>query len=394
MREFVSVVCLFLLLITPGLAQDEPSPSASPNPNVKPQPTPAVLEFEPAPSASPAPLTETREVWRIGVAGSEPFVVREGQSLQGLSVEVWEALGQELGVKFELIAAESVSDVLQGVQDGTYDVGVGALSITSERATFVDFTQPYYDSSLGILTHARPPEKRATLQADFYGFAMAVGTMLVALTIVGTIFWLLERNSNSEQFPETVAHGVGNGMWMALVTATTVGYGDRAPITPLGRVLTGIWMLVTTVTLSSFTAWLATTLTVQKLEENVLNDASQLHGKRVAVVTGTTSEVFARHFTNQLLHVESYVVGIEKLNKGAVDALVYDYPVLRYYLSRNSDLPMRLAESTFALQDYGFCVKRGNPALSRLNVGLLRLLESGIIRDISEHWLSQKQATD
>ena len=92
MREFVSVVCLFLLLITPGLAQDEPSPSASPNPNVKPQPTPAVLEFEPAPSASPAPLTETREVWRIGVAGSEPFVVREGQSLQGLSVEVWEAL--------------------------------------------------------------------------------------------------------------------------------------------------------------------------------------------------------------------------------------------------------------------------------------------------------------
>ena len=390
MREFVTFLFL-LLLVTPGLAQDEPEQAASPTPSATP--IKPVVEPAPTPSASPAPQTETPEIWRIGVAGSEPFVVHEGQSLQGLSVEVWEALAQELGVKFELIPAASVSDVLQGVQDGTYDVGVGALSITSERATFVDFTQPYYDSSLGILTHARPPEKRATLQADFYGFAMAVGTMLVALTIVGTIFWLLERHSNSEQFPETVAHGVGNGMWMALVTATTVGYGDRAPITPLGRILTGIWMLVTTVTLSSFTAWLATTLTVQKLEENILNDASQLHGKRVAVVSGTTSEVFARHFTNQLLHVENYATGIEKLDKGAVDALVYDYPVLRYYLAKNSDLPMRLAESTFALQDYGFCVKRGNPSLSRLNVGLLRLLESGVIRDISEHWLSRREAS-
>lgn len=385
---------LLIILLVPCLAQDEPEDIASPTPNVTQTASP---ELSPTPVVTPTPSPPSKRVLRVGIAGSEPFVVMEGKSLQGLSVEVWEALAKELKLRhedWEVVQAHSVSEVLQGVQDGTFDVGVGALSITSERATFVDFTQPYYDSSLGILSLVRPPAKESTFSADFKTFAMAVGTLILVLSIVGTIFWLLERRVNSEQFPESAPAGVGNGMWMALVTATTVGYGDKAPVSPLGRVATGIWMLVTTLTLSSFTAWLATSLTVQKLEETVLNDASQLHGRRVAVVSGTTSEVFARHFTTQLVQVDNYLDGIEKVENGHVDALVYDYPVLRYYLSKHPEIPMRLSESTFALQDYGFCLKRGNSSLHRFNIGLLRLIESGVIRDISEHWLSRPSTTN
>ena len=32
-------------------------------------------------------------------------------------------------------------------------------------------------------------------------------------------------------------------MWFALVTLTTVGYGDKAPITRIGRSLTSVWMV-------------------------------------------------------------------------------------------------------------------------------------------------------
>jgi voltage-gated potassium channel Kch len=62
------------------------------------------------------------------------------------------------------------------------------------------------------------------------------------LTVTGALIWLAERRHNEEQFRRDPAAGIGNGIWWSAVTMTTVGYGDKAPVTLAGRVIALVWM--------------------------------------------------------------------------------------------------------------------------------------------------------
>lgn len=61
---------------------------------------------------------------------------------------------------------------------------------------------------------------------------MATGMIGLGLLLVSaTIMYLLENTAQPEKFAS-----IPDAMWWAIVTLATVGYGDVAPITPLGKV--------------------------------------------------------------------------------------------------------------------------------------------------------------
>ena len=76
---------------------------------------------------------------------------------------------------------------------------------------------------------------------------IAVG--LVALCGVGVYF--LERNENPS------IDTFGDALWWAIVTATTVGYGDVSPVTLEGRVIAVILMMAGIGVIGAFTATVA-----------------------------------------------------------------------------------------------------------------------------------------
>lgn len=62
------------------------------------------------------------------------------------------------------------------------------------------------------------------------------GSVLITVTIIGTIMHIVEG-------PEAGFDSIPIGIYWAIVTITTVGFGDITPVTPLGQIIASILML-------------------------------------------------------------------------------------------------------------------------------------------------------
>jgi voltage-gated potassium channel len=67
----------------------------------------------------------------------------------------------------------------------------------------------------------------------------ALLVMMVLLVLESGIMYVLEREAQPQVFAS-----IPHAMWWAIVTMATVGYGDIAPVTPLGKVFGGMVMII------------------------------------------------------------------------------------------------------------------------------------------------------
>src|SRR5262249_31998546 len=203
----------------------------------------------------------------VGVKEAPPFAIKQADNTwSGLSIELWQAIAMDLQLSYTWRELD-LSGLLQGVADGSLDVGVAALTITPERERLVDFTQPFYITGLGIAVPAQPSRGRFAIvrrvfSRPFLGIVTFLGGMLLG---VGTLIWLCEHWHNPQQFGGGVLHGLRAGVWWAAATMTTVGYGDKTPTTMAGQVVGLLWMFISLIVMAGLIASLTAALTVAEL---------------------------------------------------------------------------------------------------------------------------------
>jgi len=80
-------------------------------------------------------------------------------------------------------------------------------------------------------------ELRAALRASARKIIVFIGAVLTIVVIVGSLMYLIEGEKNGfTSIPVSI--------YWAIVTMTTVGYGDIAPHTPLGKILASAIMIM------------------------------------------------------------------------------------------------------------------------------------------------------
>lgn len=341
-------------------------------------------------------VAETKEdaaaqATRVVVRQIEPFVFVEPQGYRGFTVDLWQEIAEELRIKTEYSVAPTVAELLKGVRDKAADVAMGAITITAQRETEVDFTHPFYRAGLRIAVPARSgPTWFATLarfaSADFLAM---LGTLLLLTFVTANLLWFLERRVNPECFPSSYAAGVFEATWWSIATIITGGCENKSPVSVLGRLVAIAWMLGSIVLVASFTATLSSQMTAETVTGAIAGPEG-LPGRLVATIKGTSAVGALRARDAQVVECASLEEAFALTESGRADAVVFDAPVLAYKIRQMQRCPVRLVGPLFENQDYGIALPTGSPLREHINQVILRLDESGKLAEINKKWFGAR----
>jgi ABC-type amino acid transport substrate-binding protein len=318
-----------------------------------------------------------------------PFSIKQDDgSWHGISIELWSQIADRLGLDYRY-REMGLKAMLTAVERKEVDAAVAALTITSEREQHIDFTHSFLSTGLGIAVPLNSGGGWLAVTQAFFSarFLQVVTGLLGLLLLIGILVWFFERRRNA-QFGGTPAQGIGSGLWWSAVTMTTVGYGDKSPLTLGGRVVALIWMFTSIIIISSFTAAIATALTIGELGGKV-QGKEDLTRARVASVADSTSAQYLTGARINFRDEPDLQSALDALANGAVDAVVYDAPILRYQVRQRYSDQLSVLPGSFARQDYGIALPTDTPRREALNQALLESLQAPAWEELLYRYLGK-----
>ncbi len=334
-----------------------------------------------------APMPLAAETLQVYTKPIEPFAFQHNDRAQGFSIELWDRISKEIDLPYELHWVDSVQEVIQKLEAKEADIGIAAISITSEREKLVDFSTPFYESGLSILVNAQTGSPTqaifdSLMSVDTLKF---LGVLTLILIVCAHFVWFFERKRNPEQFPEPYLQGIWESSWWAISTILSGGCDAKGPIALGGRIVGAFWMLICIIAITYFTAVITTIMTVSQLTSDI-NGPGDLPGKTVATVKSSTAETYLNDNRAKVVSFKTIEETYDALAKNQVKAVVYDAPILLYHVSSSGNAQEKVVGPLFQRQNYGIGMQSSSPYRKTINATLLKLREEGYLDELQKKW--------
>ena len=329
-------------------------------------------------------FSENREI-KVGFELKAPFIIKNNIHYEGVCIDLWEKIADSLNIKYTTVE-HSLNDLIEAVENEEIDLAISPLTVTASRIKKVGFSQPYYITNLAFATKAKKDNGWVDFFSDLFSmnFLKAFSTLFFIILIFGTLVWLTERKRNPDQFREGMK-GVGDGIWWSAVTMSTVGYGDKSPVTPTGRVLSMIWMFTAVIIISGLTASISSSLTVHKLKTSV-SSFDDLRKISVGCVSGSGTAEFLGHYKIEYKDFHNVEEGLKAVDNDSLDAFVYDEAILKYYVHKNKYAEIIKIIPSAYFKEYFSFASNDYQLLKEVNEVLIEIIESSEWEDDLEKY--------
>ncbi len=369
-RRVVAVVVVWIAASAVAVAQPAPS---GPAPTAL---TPDTSDIDAPPSPIPPRLV-------VGTHPIPPFVIENPDgSWSGISIDLVRQVAAQLGTQVEI--KKLTIEQLVGANEPEIDV-TASVNVTANTDKKWDLTHAFYSTGLAI---AVPPEREtstwATLSRMFTStFALTLIGVLILLVGVGYVMWWLERRAADKPGDKDLA----KAMFWAF--EPVIGYKSSQHRSRGGRLLGTAWGLFGLVFVTGLTANLSARLTVDRLDVSV-QGPDDLGGR----VVGTVQKSLALKFCERRgLRFEVYPdaeAALGALDAGAVDAVVYEAPILAYGI-KTKHRKLRLLPGTFSNHGYAFGLRKGASWRVPFNQALLTVAASDDFSGVIARYLGQSE---
>ncbi|XP_022524645.2 glutamate receptor ionotropic, NMDA 3B [Astyanax mexicanus] len=330
----------------------------------------------------------------------------------GYCIDLLEKLAEDMQFEFDLYIVGDgkygawkggewtglVGDLLRGAAD----MAVTSFSINSARSRVIDFTSPFFSTSLGILVRSK--DTAAPIGAFMWPlhWSMWVG-IFVALHITALFLTLYEWNSPFGMTPHgrnrvrVFSYSSALNLCYAILFGRTVA--SKTPKCWTGRFLMNLWAIFCLLVLSSYTANLAAVMVGEKTFEEVsgIHDA-KLHHPSLGFRFGTVRESSAEDYMKKSFpEMHEYMrrfnkpttpegVSTLKTDPAQLDAFIMDKALLDYEVSIDADCKLLTVGKPFAIEGYGIGLPQNSPLTRNVSEYVSRYKSDGYMDMLHDKW--------
>ncbi|XP_024128856.1 glutamate receptor ionotropic, NMDA 3B [Oryzias melastigma] len=331
----------------------------------------------------------------------------------GYCIDLLEKLAEDMGFTFDLyIVGDGKYGALSGtgrwtglvgdLLSGAADMAVTSFSINSARSRVIDFTSPFYSTSLGILV--RSHDTAAPIGAFMWPlhWSMWAG-IFVTLHLTALFLTLYEWNSPFGMTPHgrnrlrVFSYSSALNLCYAILFGRTVA--TKTPKCWTGRFLMNLWAIFCLLVLSSYTANLAAVMVGEKTFEQVsgIHD-EKLHHPSMGFRFGTVRESSAEDYMKKSFpEMHDYMrrfnqpttpegVHMLKTDPPALDAFIMDKALLDFEVSIDADCKLLTVGKPFAIEGYGIGLPQGSPLTRNVSEFVSRYKSDGFMDMLHDKW--------